>query len=188
MEKSESIVNLATALNCFHKSVGKIKKTETNPFFKSKYADLSAILDAISEPLNENGLCVLQLPKGVNQLETILLHVSGEYISETYIVTPVKNDPQSLGSSITYQRRYALGAILSLNIDKDDDGNEASKQPETKPPKPTALEQRVILAKKVLDTATSKELLEKVYKSLDADLQKTNEIVKYVNELIAKIK
>ena len=58
------------------------------------------------------------------------MHSSGEYIGETYVMTPTKNDPQGLGSAITYQRRYALGAILSLNIDEDDDGNEANKPSE----------------------------------------------------------
>ena len=126
MEKSDSIIELAIALNGFHKSVGKIKKGSENPFFKSKYADLSDILDKISEPLTENGLSIIQLPKDVNELETILIHTSGQFISSTYKMTPVKTDPQSLGSAITYQRRYALSAILSLNIDADDDGNGAS--------------------------------------------------------------
>jgi len=138
MEKSESIIKLAPALCNFHKDVGKIKKQNTNPFFKSKYADLSSILDAIEEPLITNELVIIQLPKGVNELETILLHSSGEFISETYTMTPVKNDPQALGSSITYQRRYALGAILSLNIDKDDDGNDASDKKTIIPEKHTA--------------------------------------------------
>ena len=54
------------------------------------------------------------------------MHESGEFIMETYQMKPVKNDPQGIGSSITYQRRYALGAVLGLNIDDDDDGNGAS--------------------------------------------------------------
>jgi hypothetical protein len=54
---------------------------------------------------------------------------SGEYIMANSIMKPVKNDPQSMGSAITYQRRYSLAALLNLNIDKDDDGNAASIAP-----------------------------------------------------------
>lgn len=112
----------------------KVKKEATNPFFKNKYASLSNILDVISAPLNECGLAILQLPAGMNQLETILLHESGEFISEVYEMKPAKQDPQGQGSAITYQRRYALGAILSLNIDEDDDGNKASEPEKPKQP------------------------------------------------------
>lgn len=127
MEKSESIKELATAICHFQGAVETIKKENTNPFFKSKYADLSSILDVIRTPLSENGLSFVQFPKGEHELETMLMHVSGEWMSESYKMAPTKNDPQGLGSAITYQRRYALGAILGLNIDVDDDGNEASK-------------------------------------------------------------
>jgi hypothetical protein len=127
MEKSESIKNIATALVKFQTLVGKIKKDSNNPFFKSKYADLSGILDSIHQPLIDCNLTVNQFPSGKHELTTILIHAeSGEFIMSTYEMTPVKNDPQGLGSCITYQRRYALGAALSLNIDEDDDGNSAS--------------------------------------------------------------
>lgn len=138
MEKSESIKELATAICHFQGAVEKIKKSEINPFFKSKYADLSSILDVIRQPLFENGLSFVQFPKGDHELETILMHTSGEWMSECYSMPPVKNDPQGLGSAITYQRRYALGAILGLNIDVDDDGNEASKP--SKPSKDTRIQ------------------------------------------------
>jgi len=127
MEKSESIKEIAIALCKFSGLTEKIKKTETNPFFKSKYADLSGILDVIKEPLIECGLSVVQFPKGKYGLETMIMHISGEWISGEYEMKPTKEDPQNAGSVITYQRRYALGAILGLNIDKDDDGNLASE-------------------------------------------------------------
>lgn len=130
MNKSESIKNLSVALCAFQSEVDKIKKTATNPFFKSKYATLSDILDVIREPLSSNGLSFVQFPKDKNGLETMLMHTSGEWISESYEMTPVKNDPQGAGSVITYQRRYALGAILGLNIDVDDDANAGSQKDE----------------------------------------------------------
>lgn len=141
MDKSESIKNIATALVKFQTLVSKIKKGSNNPFFKSKYADLSDILDAIQQPLIESGLTVNQFPTGKNELTTMLIHAdSGEYMMTTYEMSPVKNDPQSVGSCITYQRRYAIGAVLSLNIDDDDDGNKASQpgtqQQSSSPEKP----------------------------------------------------
>lgn len=130
MNKSESIKEIATALCAFQGAVEKIKKGNTNPFFKSKYASLSDILDVIRQPLSDNKLSFVQFPKGEHELETMLMHSSGEWMSETYKMKPTKDDPQGAGSVITYQRRYALGAILGLNIDEDTDGNE--KTPEKK--------------------------------------------------------
>jgi hypothetical protein len=129
MKKSDSIKEICSALVKFHGEVKKIKKTAINPFFKSKYADLSSILDVIEEPLCEAGLSFVQFPIGENELTTVLMHVSGEWIEGSYTMKPTKNDPQGLGSAITYQRRYALGAILGLNIDIDDDGNKACEKP-----------------------------------------------------------
>ena len=109
MQKSDSIKELATALCKFHLEVAKIPKTETNPFFKNKYADLSSILDVVSKPLADNGLTVVQFPCGTHELETTLMHISGEWMSEKFSMRPTKDDPQGAGSVITYQRRYALG-------------------------------------------------------------------------------
>lgn len=128
MQKSESIKNIAKAIMTFHLKVGKVNKDATNPFLKNRYASLSNILDAIQIPLAEAGLTFVQFPTGENGLSTILMHAeSGEFIMGNYDMTPVKNDPQGRGSVITYQRRYALGAILGLNIDDDDDGNQGSR-------------------------------------------------------------
>ena len=123
MEKSQSITELAKALILFHIKVDKVSKDATNPFFKSKYASLENILDAIEIPLNESGLTFAQFPSGNYGLTTILIHAeSGEYISSEYFMEPTKKDPQGAGSVITYQRRYALASILGLN-QEDDDAN-----------------------------------------------------------------
>lgn len=127
MEKSQSIKNLASALIQFHLKVDVIKKDASNPFYKNTYASLSNILSCIDIPLTESGLCYSQFPSGQNGLTTILMHAeSGEYLQSEYIMPPSQNSPQGIGSAITYQRRYALAAILGLNIDEDDDGNAAS--------------------------------------------------------------
>lgn len=131
MQTSNSITELAKALVGFHKEVGKISKDAKNPFFKSSYASLSNILEGISGPLINNGLSIVQFPDGENGLTTRLIHISGEWMEATYPMKSVKDTPQDRGSAMTYQRRYALGAVLSLNIDEDDDGNKASNKQAT---------------------------------------------------------
>lgn len=132
MEKSVSITEIGKALAAFQKKMNPIKKDSKNPFFKSSYASLFTILEHIQVPLSECGLSFAQFPSGENGLTTILMHESGEYLQAEYTMRPSKDDPQGRGSAITYQRRYALGAILGLNIDEDDDANEASQTPANK--------------------------------------------------------
>jgi hypothetical protein len=117
---------ITKALVKFHMEVGKIRKNADNPFFKSKYASLSNILDVVTPVLVQCDLNIMQMPIGDGELRTVLSHVSGEMVESTFNMKITKNDPQSMGSAITYARRYAIGAILNLNIDEDDDGNKAS--------------------------------------------------------------
>ena len=127
MEKSQSIKSIAGALLLFQNKVGAVKKDAVNPFFKSKYASLNTIIEHINLPLSECGLSYAQFPDE-SGLTTILMHSeSGEYLQSTYLMPVAKqNDPQAVGSAITYARRYALGAILGLAIDEDDDANLAT--------------------------------------------------------------
>lgn len=129
MEKSPSIKNLGSALVKFHGLVPTIEKDATNPFIKNKYASLSNILKTIMKALCDSGLTFSQFPSGPDSLTTILIHAdSGEYIMAEYEMKPLKNDPQTKGSTITYQRRYALCAVLGINADDDDDGNLGSQK------------------------------------------------------------
>lgn len=131
---SPTIQSLAKALVTFNQKVNKIVKDENNPFFKSKYATLSHILDVIGEPLNSAGLVLTQWPTGENALTSRLIHAeSGEWIESTYLMTGHKNTPQERGSLISYQRRYAISSILNLNIADDDDGNAATFGHNAKP-------------------------------------------------------
>jgi len=176
MEKSDSIIKLSAALVKYHSTAIRVGKDATNPHFKNRYASLSQIIEGTEQQLAECGLAVIQLPEGENHLRTILLHESGEYIAATYKMNPVRNDPQALGSAITYQRRYALGAILSLNIDDDDDGQEASKAPAKPAPmpqqKPAPMPQRKVgeIMADVAKATTVQELT-KLYKELPAIAQ-----------------
>lgn len=126
--QSESLGKLADALA---KAQGQIRgaiKDSENPFFKSSYADLAAVWDACREPLSKNGLSIIQTTDMQNNevlLVTTLVHSSGEFIRGVYPIRPVKPDPQSMGSAVTYARRYALQAMVGI-APEDDDGNAAA--------------------------------------------------------------
>lgn len=130
MNKSESIKELATALA---KAQGAIKgalKDSSNPFFKSKYADLASVVEAIREQLSTNGLSYVQISHDKEEsatIETLILHSSGEWLSCGQVSVPVtKADAQGFGSALTYARRYSLSAAFGV-APEDDDGNAAAK-------------------------------------------------------------
>jgi hypothetical protein len=135
--KSESIKNLAISLVQFNSEVSKVSKNAENPFFKNNYATLDNIIDEVRPILTKHGLSILQIPGGDGQnvvMKTMLMHESGEWIeSDPLIMKPVKNDPQGVGSCVTYARRYSLAAFLSLNTGEDDDGNGSSQQNTSQP-------------------------------------------------------
>jgi hypothetical protein len=130
MNKSESITNLAVAIVKFNGEISRIAKDANNPFFKNSYATLDHIVDEVRPILNKHGLAVMQIPGGDGEnviMKTLLIHESGEWMeSEPLAMKPVKNDPQAVGSCITYARRYSLNAFLSLSTGEDDDGNKAT--------------------------------------------------------------
>lgn len=119
---------LIIALVKFQKEVAVIPKNKINPFFGSKYAELSTVIDTCSPSLNKNGLAVIQTLKAEdnrNILVTILCHESGDTL-ESNIYLPDISDPQKLTAAITYLRRSAYLAITGLVADEDDDGNSVS--------------------------------------------------------------
>ena len=129
MTRSESIAALAGSLAKAQAAMSAAKKDSINPHFKSRYADLASIWDACREPLTKNGLSVIQMP-GKDEtgyyVETVLAHSSGEFVSCKLHINPVKDDPQGLGSSITYARKYGLAAIAGIAADDSDDDGEAA--------------------------------------------------------------
>lgn len=128
MKHSESIKNIAPAIRRAQKEIGVVVANADNSFFKSKYADLDACWKVVKEPLQKEGIAVLQtmgfIPGAGPTLITTLLHDSGEYISGEQPVCAKTDDPQGMGSAITYARRYGLSAITGL-IQVDDDGEGA---------------------------------------------------------------
>lgn len=120
---------IAKAFVAAQKAFGPALKTATNPHFRSKYADLSACVEAVIDSLNANGIALIQntheSDSGVT-VETIFMHESGETISSGKLHVPAaKNDPQGYGSALTYARRYSLMAACGI-APEDDDGNAAS--------------------------------------------------------------
>src|SRR4029077_4145731 len=118
MQKSEQINDLAKALATARGSFNKVEKSSSNPFYKSKYADLAVIIDATYKALSDNGLSVMQFPGEVNggavTILTMLLHASGQWVSEETTMPVSKNDAQGVGSALTYGRRYALQSLLNV--------------------------------------------------------------------------
>ena len=130
MNKSETIVNLSKALSQAQGEMPVIKFNSTNPFLKNHYADLGAIIAGTRPVLAKNGLAVTQLTfgeDGVVGVETILTHLSGEWISDRVSMQVGeergKSSAQVAGSIVTYLRRYALASILGVYADEDGDGN-----------------------------------------------------------------
>ncbi len=141
MNKSDSIAALAVALSKAQGEMTTAKKDADNPYFKSKYADLASVWEACRAPLAKYGLSVCQMPEYVDGyvfVQTILMHASGEWISSELRLKPVKDDPQGMGSAITYARRYALSAAVGI-APEDDDGNQASGKPSKAPQSDTLL-------------------------------------------------
>lgn len=156
MMRSESIAAIAPALIKAQASIGAAKKDTPNPFFKSTYADLATVIEAVKEPLNSNGIAFLQAVTTNEQgvcVETVLLHSSGEWVSEMLTVPVAKHDAQGVGSAISYGKRYGLQSLTGVPS-VDDDGNAATKKP------PKLPESAKTVAKAVADTLPPGKVLE----------------------------
>lgn len=120
--------NLIAALLKARANFKPIKKDKVNPYYKSKYADLDSVLSAVEPALLSQELLITQTTGVINGNQPVLIttlhHSSGESIKGEYYL-PREDNPQKLGAAITYARRYALCAILSITADEDDDGHNA---------------------------------------------------------------
>jgi len=133
MKSSEQINELAKALSAFQGEVENASKSASNPFFKSKYADLAEVLNTVRPLMSKHGLALAQFPsyegnseQGIVSVETVLMHSSGQWMS-CVTSSPVKGkvDSQVIGSATTYCRRYPAASILGI-AQEDDDGNASS--------------------------------------------------------------
>lgn len=122
---------IASALVKAQKEFGPALKTSTNPHFKTRYADLSACIEAVIDALHANGIALIQRQhesdNGVT-VETVFVHESGETLECGRLHVPAsKQDPQGYGSALTYARRYSLMAACGI-APEDDDGNAAQRK------------------------------------------------------------
>lgn len=165
MNRSETISELAKALATAQAKIKPAVKDSENPFFtradrRATYATLASVWEACRVPLSESGLSIIQAPEYSNFedgtstfiLETYLVHSSGEWVCSEYPVRPVKDDPQGLGSALTYARRYALMAMVGI-APEDDDGNAASGKPAVG----TEEAQGVVMEEKLKDLKAKEE-------------------------------
>lgn len=158
--QSESLTNIVPALLKAKAEFEPARKNATNPHFGSAFINLEGVLDAVESALTKHNLLLIQ-PTEFEDGQTVLcsqiLHASGEWIGSRYPVRPVKSDPQSEGSALTYARRYTAMALLGI-APEDDDGNAASRPRQTadEPPFDTSpYEQRI-------DAATTPDELKTV--------------------------
>jgi hypothetical protein len=173
MKTSDSITAIAPALVKAQALIEDAVKDSSNPAFRSKYADLSAVLAVIRKPMADNDLCVLQSPDrsdGGVEVETRILHKSGEWISQSCFIPITKWDAHGTGSGITYGRRYGLMAIFCIGTE-DDDGNTAVQSGPAAPAKKVAPKVNI---EKVLDAgkaaaANGTDALRDWYKGLPND-------------------
>lgn len=123
---------LAAALAQAQAEIEPAPRDSANPYFKSKYASLPAVREAMRGAFAKHGLSVVQMPEVIDgqlRLRTLLLHSSGQSLDCGSLAANVDlENPQKIGSAITYFRRYALAAISQTVADEDDDANAASQK------------------------------------------------------------
>lgn len=129
MRTSENIIEISKAMNLAQREMRPAIKDSTNPHFRSKYSDLASVMDAIREPIGNNGLSIWQdatLEETGVSVTTRIVHVSGQWVEFGPLTIPIgKKDAHAVGSACSYGKRYALCAALGVVSDDDDDGNKA---------------------------------------------------------------
>ena len=130
--QSDNINELIGAMNRAQLKMQPAKQNKENPFFKSHYADLTAVWDAL-DPFRQEGIVMTQSPAdspdGYIVLDTQITHTSGQWMRSRLKMRLAKDDCQGAGSGLSYARRYALGCMFGLVTSPDDDGNAASHPP-----------------------------------------------------------
>ena len=153
MKWSDTRAELAKGLSAAQQAMTHASKSNVNPPFRSRYADLASVIDASRQALADAGLAVTQHTIPLYQtelgiiceLETVVSHASGEWCAARVSCVVPDGRAQTVGSAITYLRRYGWSSMLGIAAD-DDDGNAASR-PAPTPPEPT-IEQRLESARK----------------------------------------
>lgn len=157
-QHSEDFTKIAAALVSALPKIEAASKDSANPAFRSKYADLTSVMEVAKGPLAESKIVILQPPASTEDnaavVSTVLLHESGQWIGCTLTLRPTQNTPQAVGSAITYARRYSLSGLLGITAE-DDDGNAASGTGSAKAAQDVA-QRRIADLKKPQPVATPK--------------------------------
>ncbi len=177
MNESTQLNELFGSLAKAQAEFGMASSDNANPFFKSKYASLAEVVKVSRPALTKYGLAVVQSVQvkenGQQVLLSILGHSSGQCLSSEMIINPVKNDPQGLGSCITYLRRYCYAALVGVVVgEEDDDGNHASdvsKPKATYTQKPSVIgdEGAKVILQALEDNPAAKDLADSWLKALN---------------------
>ncbi len=185
MNTSQEIKQISKAIVNAQPEIAAALKDSTNPHFRSKYADLTAVWHACKDVLKQHKLAVLQFfepceKDGHILTVTRLVHESGEWMEGQLLLPYKDNNPQSVGSAITYARRYSLSAMLGIVTEEDDDGNNASQQSYAKPaPKEEA---RPKVEPKVVKGVDPTVLLEKLTSTPFVE----NDVVEFLRQTTGK--
>jgi hypothetical protein len=185
----EQMANLAAAMAKAFPNIANAVKDKQNPHFRSAYADLGNVVDAIKPALKDQGLWFVQTLHNIPDhaaVETIIVHSSGEFLSCGIIAIPVsKKDAQGFGSALTYARRYSLSAAFGV-APEDDDGNAAVKaKPEAKPE--TRIDNNLMLTyQSAFKSVKTLDELTILWNNLDKDAKIACE--EFKNEAKARIK
>lgn len=177
---SENLNDLFASLAKAQATIENASKNSLNPHFKSRYADLAEVLNAVREPLSNNGLSVIQTVdeiEGRIYLLTTLAHLSGQFITSRMPLILSKNDCQGLGSALTYCRRYSIAAICG--IAQEDDDAEGTKERESFP--------KLEMPQKKVNFAVPKDKsLDQVEKFIKITAENTKTSVDYIKDRAAK--
>lgn len=180
LETSEKTTELFKAVLDVRKSCGPVIKDQKNPFFKSNYASLNAVLNVLNKPLEENELALMQFPVE-GGIINYLMHSSGEWMkSRCKITSDMKKEvnAQAMGSLISYARRYSLVSIFGL-AQSDDDGNSASDKKAS-----TTLQGAILeMADQIKDVARKQTAITKIEEA-DGNLAALNLIESKIKEIL----
>lgn len=185
MNQTEDIKELVAALSKVQRKLETAKFNRINPYFKNRYADFASCMDVCRVPLSENGFSVMHFCETINDklfLVTMLAHVSGQWIKSYFPINPVKMDSQSIGSAMTYAKRYSLSAMLGIVSDEEDDDAETANgrgkiveitKQQTTAPSAKITPQQINLIKKLEDQLDT-ECKEKLYTWMEKTYQTSN--------------